>query len=341
MKPGKQINPAEPTALAAGLATEKRENLNGPRQAPTAQLSGILAVLVSVFIASSVFAQDSRVTSNPAIGSAGSYSYEGFTEPKHDIMVAADELGRIDSIDVRIGQAVEAGQVIGQLEDDLQQVSVELAKAQLAMTGEMNATKAEMELSESRAIQIRQLASENMVRPDELVRAETDLKIATARHHAVLEQHELRKLELQRYQLQLERRQIRAPLDGVIAEVFHHPGEYITPADPSIVRLMVIDKLFAKFFVPVEEIAGIGEGTVVRLFFRSRSMSVEAPVTSIAPNVHGESGTVQVRVELDNSDRKLLAGDHCGVQIMYGKTMQPIEPSTARKSISVEKTTTR
>ena len=131
-------------------------------------------------------------------GTPSTMIYEGFTESKHDIMVAAMELGRIESIDVEAGDVVRAGQVIGKLEDALQAESVKLARLQAAMTGELNATKAEVDLNRSRAEQLRILADDGMARPDELVRAEADLRIATARHAAAIEQSEQRKVELRR-----------------------------------------------------------------------------------------------------------------------------------------------
>jgi multidrug efflux pump subunit AcrA (membrane-fusion protein) len=160
-----------------------------------------------------------------------------------------------------------------------------------------------------------------MARPDELVRAETDLRIATARFVAAQEQLALRELELDRYKLQLERRKIRVPMDGVISEVFHKPGEYLTPGDPAVVRLLVMDKLFGVFNIPVEDTAFIKVGSPVKVYLRSTSKTLEATITSIAPDIDGESGTVQVRVELDNTDRRLLSGDRCTLRLASEATV--------------------
>jgi RND family efflux transporter MFP subunit len=164
-----------------------------------------------------------------------------------------------------------------------------------------------------------------MARPDELTRAETDLSIAVARARAAEEQLKLRELELQRYRLQLERRKVRVPMDGVVSQVFRKPGEYITPGDPAVIRLLVMDKLYAVFNVPVEDTSLIKLGTPVRVFLRSTSATIDATVSFIAPDIDGESGTVQIRVELDNPDRRLLAGDRCTLRLASTK-----RPETAR-----------
>ena len=281
-------------------------------------LAGLTLVIC---LANPGIAQTHVQVNNASIGAATTLTHMGFTEPEQDIMVGADELGRLDSVDVEIGDHVIAGQVLGKLESSLQEIAVELARFQLQMTGELEAAQAEVELNRSRTLQLRQLIAEQMARPDELLRAETDLRMAVARQSAILEQTELRKLELRRYELQLDRRQVRAPTSGVIADVYHHPGEYITPADPAIVRLMVVDKLYAVFNVPVEDAAAIHVGDVARVSLISNSKSVTAPVTSVSPNIDAESGTIEVRVKLNNADGKVLSGDQCTMQILYGQSI--------------------
>ena len=125
-------------------------------------------------------------------------------------------------------------------------------------------------------------------------------------------------------------------MDGVIAEVFHHPGEYITPGDPAVVRLLVMDQLYAVFNIPVEDTAAIKVGSPVRVVLRSTSTTIDAEIGAVAPTIDGESGTVQVRVELDNADRQFLAGDRCTLQLTHGsgpQNPQPTLKSTRRRGI--------
>ena len=271
----------------------------------------VFASLVALIVSSMSLGQ----TNNVAGRSTPTMIYEGFTEPEHDIMVAATEIGRLESVSVEVGDRVHAGQVIGRLEDALQASSVRIAQLQTEMTGELEATKAETDMHRSRTEMLRRLAADEMARPDELVRAETDLRIATARHAAAEEQLALRDLELERYKLQFERRKVRVPMDGVVSEIFRKPGEYITPGDPAVIRLLVMDKLYAVFNIPVEDTAIIKVGSSVRVFLRSSSKTFDATVSFVAPDIDGESGTVQIRVELANADGQLLAGDRCTLSL--------------------------
>lgn len=237
--------------------------------------------------------------------------YEGFTIPRFDILVAATEIGRLADVNVEVGDHVKAGDVVATLEDSLQREAVESANWRSQMHGETDAAKAETSLMKLRFEQLKSLATKDMARPDELKRAAADWEIAKSRETSAIEQDHLRKLELKRYQLQLQRRKVLSPKDGVVAELIHSPGEYITPADPAVIRLVVLDQLYGVFNVPVEDMGAITLGDKVSVFLAGISKSVIGSVSSIAPNIDGESGTIKVKVLLDNGDGRLRSGDRC------------------------------
>jgi RND family efflux transporter MFP subunit len=299
------------------LSSQARQKLSvcDSASATWTPMSWVIAIIAVAILPSASLAQSA----------GGSYvgdmamTYDGFTQPKHEIMVASDEMGRIESVDVTVGDRVEAGQVIATLEDSMQVASLKTAKIQADMVGEMNAAKVELELNQVRAEKLRELASKKMARPDELRRGEADLRIAKARVASMEEQLNYRKAELERAQALLKRRTIRAPMTGVIAEIFLSPGEAISPSSPSVAEMLVVNQLIAIFDMPVEDTLQLEIGSPVRVRLRSIAESVDALITSISPKIDGESGTVQVRVELDNAKGRLRSGDRCTLQILEGR----------------------
>ena len=245
--------------------------------------------------------------------------YEGFTKPHFDIMVAATEIGQIAEVLVEEGDSVQKGTLIAKLEDSVQKSLVRIAELQASMKGETDAAKAEAFLHRSKTLRLRELAKDKMARPDEVLRAQADLEIAEARQRAAIEQEQLRGLELDRYRIQLERRKVLSPMDGVVAEVFRAPGEYITPGDPAVIRLLVTDHLIAEFNVRVEEALEMTEGTQVRVFLRSTARTVNAKIHTISKSIDGESGTLKVRVLLPNERGELRDGDRCTMQVAPSK----------------------
>lgn len=250
-----------------------------------------------------------------AAGSGSMLQFDGFVEPLEDIQVAALEIGNLQHVLVQVGDRVEAGDVIAVLDQSLQESAVAIARIHTSMRGQANAAKAERDLHLVRAEQLRRLRAEGLARPDEISRAEADLRIAEARLLTVEEELKLREAERQRYELQLDRRKVRAPIAGTVARIFRRAGEFVSPSDPSIVRLINTDQLVAVVNIPAEYAMPLSAGTAVRVHLATLRRTVPATIESVAPLIEGESGTVQVRILLPNPDRELRAGDRCTVTL--------------------------
>ncbi|MEO1524685.1 MAG: efflux RND transporter periplasmic adaptor subunit [Planctomycetota bacterium] len=237
--------------------------------------------------------------------------YDGFTEPKFNILVAASEMGRLETVNVKVGQRVKKGQLVAKLDDELQEQAAVGAKIRAEMRGEVEAAQAEAAVMQLRVEQLRSLADQQMARPYELKRAIADWEIAKKQVMAAQEQIQLRQHEWARYETQFQRRRVLAPMDGVVAKIFHAPGEYISPSDPAVIRLLVLDEIYAVFNVPVDEAEGITVGSAVSVHVSSLRKGLTGQVETVSPEIDGESGTVEVRVLLDNRDGKLRSGDRC------------------------------
>lgn len=257
----------------------------------------------------------SSAITRDAAGADGVLQFDGFVEPWEDVQVAALEIGNLEEVFVRVGDRVEAGDVMAVLDPSLQESAVAIANIQATMRGQLDAAKAECDLHSVRTEQFRRLRAEGLARPDEIARAEADLRIAQARLLTVEEELKLRSAEQQRYELQLDRRKVRAPISGTVAQIFRKAGEFVSPSDPSIIRLINTECLVAVINIPAEYVAPLSVGTPVRVYLVTMRRTVPATIESIAPLIEGESGTVEVRILLPNADGQLRAGDRCTVTL--------------------------
>ena len=250
-------------------------------------------------------------TDGQGINQEDNYSYDGFTEPAEDIMLAAVEIGRIERVLVKVGDRVEVGQEIATLESALQIFAVEYATQQSLKKGDLEAALADRSRNLHRTEQLRGLSLSGSARPDELIRAETDLQVAEARVMVATEDQMERALELKRQEVQLDRRRVLSPISGMVAKVVRRPGEYVSPGDMSIVRVISKDTLIAVFNLPTADSLRLTVGQVIPLQPRSVPRMVNGVVDSISPTIDGESGTVAIRLRIDNRDEVLLPGDRC------------------------------
>lgn len=241
--------------------------------------------------------------------------YEGTTEAARDAKISTGELGRLVEIPVKIGERVKQGDVLARLDDQLQVSAVDLAKYQAEMTGEVRTAEVTLATRENEWRTLQGLHAKQMAGPDELQRAELEWRLAQARLQVAQEQLQYRVEELNRFQIQLERRAITAPFDGVVAEIPMHVGESISPNSPAVVRLMDISKLYALINIPADELDGLTVGQDVSVYFRASRRSENGRIETIAPFIEAQSLTVAVRVAIENTQGQLRPGDRCTMRL--------------------------
>ncbi|MEM8910532.1 MAG: efflux RND transporter periplasmic adaptor subunit [Planctomycetota bacterium] len=249
--------------------------------------------------------------------------YEGTTEAARDAAISTGELGRLVDVPVKIGDRVKKGDVLARLDEQLQVSAVELAEYQTQMTGEIRTAEVTLATRENEWQTLQGLHAKKMAGPAELQRAELEWRLAQARLQVAKEQWQYRVEELNRFRIQLERRSVTAPFDGVVAEVPMHVGESISPNSPAVVRLMDVSTLYALINIPADELDGLSVGQGVNVYFRASRRSEPGRVETIAPFIEAQSLTVAVRVAIDNSHGLLKPGDRCTMRLK--RKMLPLE----------------
>lgn len=235
--------------------------------------------------------------------------FDGFSVAARTVTVAALESGRLDRLDVKVGARVSEGQVIGVLDDSLQQVGVEAARAMAEMRGTVEAAEADHRAHAVRLEQLQTLQQQGVARPEEVIRAQAEYEVAAARALSAKEELAVRAIELQRAEEQLRRRQIVAPIPGTVVKVFCVPGEFVSPNDPSIVTIVDTGQLIGEFNVPAHEARKFTIGGRVKVNVMSQASPLSGIVEMISPVIDGESGTRKIEVTVENKSGALLAGD--------------------------------
>jgi len=175
---------------------------------------------------------------------------DGFTEPSKRVNVAAAETGTIKAIGVREGDRVKKGEIVAQLDDAVHRALLAIAQEGMEAQGQMKSAEAEVSLRERRLEKLETLNGQGHARQEEVDRARADLAIARARLLAAHEQLEVKRLEHNKFQVQLDRRYIRAPLKGFVNRLYKDVGEFVAANDPHVLEIVCLDPLMATFNVP-------------------------------------------------------------------------------------------
>ena len=234
---------------------------------------------------------------------------------------------------VVVGQSVRRGEPVAQLDDQLQRAMLQIAATDAKAVGAIETATAETALHRMRIEKLNKLTSGGYARPEELLRAKHDLAVAQGRLKQAEESKMISEAELIRYQVQLQRRTITAPVDGVISQIQRDPGEYMSPTDPYVVQMIQDDPLIAVF--NLTSLGTIKPQSRIRVRIGPSEIPREGVVDSIAPMFKADAGTIEVRIRIANSNRELRAGERCWLDPSVVRAQQ------ATRRIAVPKTSKR
>jgi len=240
---------------------------------------------------------------------------DGFTEPNRVVSVAAAETGTIKSIEVREGQAVSTGEVLAYLDDDIFLVMLAIADETMRAQSQMKSAEAELQLRQQRLEKLESLRTQGHARQEEVERARADVVIGETRVLSAVETLELKKLEHEKIKVQLARRAVRSPIDGVVSVLHKDVGEFVAPNDPIVVEVVELDPLLATFSVPSHEAVRLKKGQTVPVHLEDAESWVNGTVETVAPVTDAESGTVRVKVRIANAEQKYRSGERCTLDL--------------------------
>ena len=238
----------------------------------------------------------------------------GITEAFKKVDVASPEPGLIQKSNVKPGQKVKAGDVLVQLDFSLQQAQLELSRFQAKTVGEIKRARAEVEIRQSILDHLLQLRKDGFAQNKELLRAEMDLKVAKSTLLSRNEKHieDLNKLKIS--EINLARRQIVSPIDGIVADVQHEEGEFVSQINPEVVTLVQLDPILARFQVGISDIDRFSLHDSVTVTLES-GQELTGSVDSIG--VIAESETVTVKIKLPNKNEQIRSGQQCHLKLPH------------------------
>jgi len=221
---------------------------------------------------------------------------------KAEAVVAAQVGGEVTGVEVDEGSAVEAGQIV--IEIDPNRRELELANAQARVV------QAEAQLAESRreAARIEQLHQRGAISEAQLDEARTQLRLARSRLVAEQAQYGLAERAL-------TDASVTAPFEGLVARRFVNPGEYVTPG-ARLFHLVALDPVEVEFFLPEVDSSRAALGQQVEVRVSSYPDEVfHAEVSVVAPTIDEQTRTRRVKAVLPNSDGRLLPGTFARVDL--------------------------
>jgi multidrug efflux pump subunit AcrA (membrane-fusion protein) len=235
-----------------------------------------------------------------------------------EVEVPAQEAGQLLSIDVHEGAAVKAGGLLAQIDDAMVRHQRSVAEAELEAAREKAASDVGVRHARAAAkvaaAEHEQALEANRRQPGTISQAEERRRELSAQTAVLqIEQSELdqrvaaltqrgKTAEVAVADASLARRQIKAPLDGLVVEVAKRPGEWVQPGE-MVLRLVRMDRLRVEGYVNGAEFnAEEVDGCPVMIEVPRARGQVErltGKVTFVNPLAEAD-GTFTIWAEVDN-----------------------------------------
>lgn len=203
--------------------------------------------------------------------------------------VSSEVAGQVRAIEFKSGQMVDAGKLLVQLDDSVDQARLE-------------GLQAEERLAELEFERAEDLLRDNTVPQSTYDQAQSRLRNARA--------------QIASTRALLAKKAIKAPFSGQLGVRQVNLGEYLAPGAP-IVTLQSLDPVHVDFSLPERHLAKLEEGDEVELTVQAfGAQRFKGAVTAISPKVETETRNVKLRATLANPKQRLRPGMFAEVKLM-------------------------
>jgi membrane fusion protein (multidrug efflux system) len=228
---------------------------------------------------------------------ASTLSAVGSAAAVQGVTVAADLPGTVDRVAFDSGRAVEAGEVLVEL--DTRQERAQLAAAEAD----------------------RDLARINFERMDGLLKEAVVSKAEFDKAASERKQSEARVGEIEAV---IARKTIKAPFTGILGIRQVNRGQYLRAADPIVV-LQTLDPIYINFDVPQQDAGQVRVGRTVDVTAKDVGTAPFAGrVTALDSVVDQSTRNVKIQATLPNPDGKLRPGMFVDVTVTTGRDARVI-----------------
>ncbi|UCE17953.1 MAG: efflux RND transporter periplasmic adaptor subunit [Gemmatimonadota bacterium] len=220
----------------------------------------------------------------------------GTIRPFRQAYVASEASGRITRVNFEVGQHVEIGELLVQLDEELLSLGADQAEAQ-KMQAKATYEKAVKDLERNE-----KLYSEGSITEFELETARVNEQVSKSNYL-------LAEASLKMAKRQLSDTRIASPISGEVAERSVDVGETVAPGTP-VVKIVETDRLRVNIGLSAEQIVKVRKGQGVELTVEAYpGIPFEGKVFTVGPEASPDTRTFPVEILIQNSrDHPLKAG---------------------------------
>lgn len=240
--------------------------------------------------------------------------HECLIQPRAVVKIGSRSTGVLETLEVDRGVVVTKGQVIARLNSDIETASLKLAEERANSTIDIDLAEARRTYEESNLGRVQTLFDRNVTSAQELETARASYEIARLQVSAAEQAKIEAQLDFERAKAVFSLLTIRSPLEGIVMATGLSPGEYV--GETSVIATIAeIDPLHVEAFLPLMMMDAVKVGDPVEVLPQEPVGGTLRGVIDVVDSVvDARSGTIGVRVKVDNPEKRTLAGLRCQIR---------------------------
>ncbi len=227
----------------------------------------------------------------------------GSIAPVQGATISAELPGMVSEIGFESGRPVKKGDLLVKLDSSAEQAQLRSAQADL-------------ELAKADFDRARDLANRKVI-------SKAEFDAANSKYSAA-------KAAVDNMQSVINKKEIRAPFAGIAGIREVNPGQMV-PAGQKLVTLQALDKVFADFSLPQQDLGKVKAGLPVKLTTDAiDGREFDGTLSAINSAIDPATRAVSLQATIDNGDHALRAGMFARVRVLLPETKSTlILPTTA------------
>ena len=211
-------------------------------------------------------------------------------------IVRAKTSGTLLALNVAEGARVQAGQVIGRIEQ------AELGSRVAERGAQLESARATLAQAERTHLSNERLAQQQFISPIALDNSRAALDTARAQLNAA-------QASLETTRVGLRDASILAPISGIVAKRHVLPGEKVSP-EQQVLTIVDLARLELAGAVGTHEVSRLAPGMAVQVQVEGLPKPVEGRIARIAPAAEPGTRSIGITIAIDNPKEALRAGQY-------------------------------
>lgn len=203
---------------------------------------------------------------------------QGSVETKENILVQPEFSGTLTTLNVKAGQRVAKGQILGKVDDAGMSQQLASIENQYAL--------AKTTFERQKNLWDKKIGSE--------------IQFLQAQAQMISAQKSVAQMRAQ-----VAKTVIRAPFSGTIDEVFVERGQVVAPSPQGLMRIVNLSNMYVSTTVPETYIGKLKPGTEVDVFLTSLGKTYKGKVRQVANFINPSNRSFGIEVSVPNPDNLL------------------------------------